>query len=121
MAGDMFVGIDWGCKVHTVCCIGSDGKVVYEAEVEHDGEAVLAFVGRVLSFVDDDPSRMSAAMEAPHGTMVEALMEAGVQTFYINPKQLDRFRDRHSLAGAKDDDLDALALADSLRTDGALF
>lgn len=35
----------------------------------------------------------------------------------INPKQLDRFRDRYSVAGAKDDKRDALVLADSLPTD----
>jgi hypothetical protein len=32
-------------------------------------------------------------------------------------KQLDRFRDRYSVAGAKDDKRDAMVLADSLRTD----
>jgi hypothetical protein len=41
--------------------------------------------------------------------------------FAINPKQLDRFRDRHSIAGAKDDRLDAFVLADSLRTDRHCF
>ncbi len=35
----------------------------------------------------------------------------------INPKQLDRMRDRFTIAGAKDDRLDAFVLADSLRTD----
>jgi len=37
------------------------------------------------------------------------------------PKQLDRFRDRHSPAGAKDDGRDAFVLADSLRTDPSSF
>ena len=35
----------------------------------------------------------------------------------INPKQLDRFRDRMSPAGAKDDRRDARVLASALRTD----
>ena len=39
----------------------------------------------------------------------------------INPKQLDRFRDRFTVAGAKDDRRDARVLADSLRTDGQCF
>jgi hypothetical protein len=42
-------------------------------------------------------------------------------TFSINPKQLDRFRDRHTVAGAKDDQRDAFVLADSLRTDAVLM
>jgi len=41
--------------------------------------------------------------------------------FAINPKQMDRFRDRHTVAGAKDDDLDAFVMADSLRTDQRCF
>ena len=39
----------------------------------------------------------------------------------INPKQLERFRDRHTVAGAKDDRRDALVLADALRTDPQSF
>ena len=41
--------------------------------------------------------------------------------YSINPKQLDRFRDRFTVAGAKDDSLDAYVLADSLRTDMPRF
>ncbi len=39
----------------------------------------------------------------------------------INPKQLDRFRDRFTVAGAKDDRLDGRVLGDSLRTDRHCF
>jgi len=31
------------------------------------------------------------------------LVERGFHVYAINPKQLDRFRDRHSVPGAKDD------------------
>src|ERR1017187_2239397 len=34
---------------------------------------------------------------------------------------MDRFRDRYTVAGAKDDALDAFVMADSLRTDQACF
>jgi len=64
---------------------------------------------------------MHAAIETPHGPIVEALLERGFNVYSINPKQLDRFRDRFSVAGAKDDSLDADVLADSLRTDMRLF
>jgi transposase len=49
------------------------------------------------------------------------LLDADIAVFSINPKQLDRFRDRHNVAGAKDDRLDAFVLASSLRTDPDLF
>ena len=44
-------------------------------------------------------------------------MDRGLAVYSINPKQLDRFRDRFSPAGAKDDSRDARVLADALRTD----
>ncbi len=44
-------------------------------------------------------------------------VEKGFAVFAINPKQVDRFRDRFTVAGAKDDSRDALVMADSLRTD----
>jgi len=56
-------------------------------------------------------------LETPDSGVVEMFLERGARVFSINPKQLDRFRDRHSVAGAKDDRLDAWVLAHSLRTD----
>jgi transposase len=42
-------------------------------------------------------------------------------SYAINPKQLDRLRDRFSIAGSKDDRRDALVGASGLRTDRHLF
>jgi hypothetical protein len=39
--------------------------------------------------------------------VVEALLEDGLAVLSINPKQLDRFRDRYTVAGTKDDSRDA--------------
>ena len=44
-------------------------------------------------------------------------MERSFAVHSINPKQLDRSRDRHSPAGAKDDRRDARVLASALRND----
>ena len=48
-------------------------------------------------------------------------MERGLRVHAIHPKQLDRFRDRFSPAGAKDDSRDAQVLGDALRTDPRCF
>ena len=64
---------------------------------------------------------MHAAIEMPHGAVVEMLLQPEVQVYAINPKQLDRFRDRFTAAGAKDDRRDPRVLADSLRTDRRSF
>jgi len=64
---------------------------------------------------------IAVAIEVPRGPVVEVLLERGFQVFAINPKQLDRFRDRFSMSGAKDDSRDALVLGHSLRTDPQAF
>lgn len=116
-----FVGIDWGSESHEVCVIDSDGSKVLTHSVAHDGEAIAGLVNRVLALVGDEPEALAVAMEAPRGTMVEAFLERGAAVFSINPKQVDRFRDRHSVGGAKDDRLDAYVIANSLRTDRVLY
>jgi hypothetical protein len=68
-----------------------------------------------------EPSAIHVGIEMPHGPIVETLLERGFNVYAINPKQLDRFRDRFSPAGAKDDGRDAEVLADALRTDMRTF
>ncbi len=63
----------------------------------------------------------AVAIEVPRGAIVEGLLDRGFHVFALNPKQLDRFRDRHSVAGAKDDRRDAFVLADAVRTDQPSF
>jgi transposase len=117
----LFVGIDWGSKCHAVCVLNDEGKKLFEREIRHHGDDVQTFMSKLLELAGGKMSIVSAAMEAPQGVMVEALLECGATVYSLNPKQLDRFRDRHSVSGAKDDDLDAYVLATSLQTDPALF
>jgi hypothetical protein len=67
------------------------------------------------------PERICLAFERPRGAVIQGFLEAGFQVFSINPKQLDRFRDRFTVAGSKDDRLDARVLGHSLRTDRWAF
>jgi transposase len=64
---------------------------------------------------------MAAALEVPHGPVVETLLACGISVFAINPKQVDRFRDRYTVNGAKDDRRDAYVIAMSLATDPQAF
>ena len=56
-------------------------------------------------------------IETDRGPWVQALVAAGYQVFAINPLQAARFRERHSVSGAKSDAADAHTLADMVRTD----
>jgi len=116
----LYIGIDWATQTHQVCIMDAYGTIVREFVVHHTGESIREFL-RSLEAASDEPSKIAVGIEVPRGPIVEALLERGYAVFAINPKQLDRFRDRHSVAGAKDDRRDAFVLADSLRTDQHCF
>lgn len=116
-----FVGLDWATAGHQVCILDRDGKLVGERYVEHSAAALGSFVEWLRALAASDLGRIHVAIEVPRGSVVEFLMEQGAAVFTINPKQVDRFRDRFTVAGAKDDRRDALVLASALRTDPEAF
>jgi len=115
-----FAGVDWGSEKHQVCLLDAAGKVVGEREVRHGGAGLAALCDWLVS-IAGEPGRVAVAIEVPHGPIVDALLDRGFAVHAINPKQLDRLRDRVSLAGAKDDRRDARVAAGGLRTDPHLF
>jgi hypothetical protein len=98
-----------------------DRRRLGERVVDHDGTSLAQLVAWLWGLSAGQPQRVAVAIEVPWGAIVEGLVERGFHVFAMNPKQLDRFRDRHSVAGAKDDRRDAFVLADSLRTDRPSF
>ena len=116
-----FVGIDWASEQHRVCLVDADGKCVAERDVTHDGAELSGMCTWLLEKTGAKPAEIAVAIETPRGPVVEALLERGFKVFAINPKQLDRFRDRFSVAGAKDDSRDAQVMASALRTDRHCF
>jgi transposase len=115
------LGIDWGSQRHAVCLMGADGKTVAQRSIEHSADGINDGLTWLRNQVGLDLAVVAAAMEAPQGAFLEALLDAGASVFSLNPMQSDRFRDRYSAAGAKDDRRDAFVLADALRTDAHCF
>jgi transposase len=117
----LFVGIDWASQKNDVCVVAFTGRVIGERQFEHSGEGLAQLTQWLVTLADGNHARLRVAIETPRGPVVETLLEQQLAVFSINPKQLDRFRDRFTVAGTKDDRLDARVLADSLRTDAAAF
>jgi hypothetical protein len=103
----VYVGLDWGTAFHRACVLDTCGEILRECNFDHNGQAITDFLRSLKELANDDPSRIAVAIEVPRGPVVEAFLEGGFAVFSINPKQLDRFRDRHTTAGAKDDRRDA--------------
>ena len=119
--GAWFVGIDWGSAEHELCVVNTHGEIVGRRSVPHTASAVHDAVQWLRERTGAEPAAIAVAIETPRGVLVDTLLEQGFPVFALNPKQLDRFRDRFTIAGAKDDGRDAHVLGDSLRTDRRAF
>lgn len=117
----LFVGIDWATEAHQVCVVDEQNHIVEERVIQHSGSAVAEFLDWLSDLCGQNLTHASIAIEVPRGALVETMLERGFGVYAINPKQLDRFRDRYFPAGSKDDRRDAFVLATSLRTDLQCF
>ncbi len=119
--GALYVGIDQGESELQVCVLSSESGSSEQRTFAYSGVGIAEVIDWLTSREAGDRSRLRVAIESPRGAIVEGLLESGIAVFSLNPKQLDRFRDRFTVSGSKDDQLDARVLADSLRTDPAAF
>jgi transposase len=117
-----YVGVDWASESHHVFLTDGDGRKIGEKVFKHGGEGLAAMADWLIATSGaDEPAQIRIAIEVPHGPVVETLIERGFMVHAINPKQMDRFRDRFTLAGAKDDSRDSEVMACTVRTDPRCF
>jgi transposase len=117
----IFVGIDLGSRLHQAWVLDRSGEFLGECGFEHTAEGLAHLVEWLFKLSEAEATAMAVAIETPHGAVVDCLLEHGIAVYTVNPKQVDRYRDRHAVSGAKDDRRDAMVLADALRTDGHRF
>ena len=96
-----FVGIDWATQSHRACLLDVEGRHVSERDFAHNGAGLTELRDWLLDKTKAAPGQIAVAIETPHGPVVEMLLDHAFLVFAINPKQLDRFRDRFTVAGAK--------------------
>lgn len=117
-----YAGVDWASESHHVWLADKDGRRLGERSFKHTGEGLAEMVSWLLKLSGAaDGSQIDVAIEVPHGPVVETLLERNFNVFALNPKQMDRFRDRYSVSGAKDDSRDAQVMTSALRTDPHCF
>lgn len=117
-----YAGIDWATQSHQVWLSDGEGRRLGDQSFKHSGQGLSDMAAWLLKTSRaPEPGQIQVAIEVPHGPVVELLIERGFAVHAINPKQLDRFRDRFFPSGAKDDSRDAAVLASGLRTDPHCF
>ena len=111
-----YIGVDWADAEHAVWVEDETGTKVMGRTVPQSVDG-LGEWGRWLNERRAMGRELWAAIEKPGGRIVDFLLDHGVVVFPINPKALDRARDRFRVSGAKSDPFDARVLAAFLRTD----
>lgn len=111
-----YMGVDWADTEHAVWVEDEGGGKVTALTVPHTAAGLSEF-GRWLYERRAQGIEVWAAIERPEGRMVDFLLDHGVVVYPVNPKALDRARDRFRMSGAKSDPVDARVLAAFLRTD----
>jgi transposase len=113
-----YLGVDWGDEYHQVWVSDPQGQKVAEKKILENVEE-LAELGLWLNASRAQGIELWAAIEKPAGRIVEFLLDHGVVVYPVNPKALDRARERFRMSQSKSDCFDAYVLAEFLRTDHA--
>ena len=115
----LFVGDDWAEDHHDVELMDEAGRTLAKVQLP-EGVAGIARLHAMIAEQlgeDTDEAQVRIGIETDRGPWVAALLAAGYTVYAVNPLQASRYRDRHSVSGAKSDPADAHILADMVRTD----
>jgi transposase len=114
----LFVGDDWAEDHHDVELMDEAGRVLARRRLP-EGVAGMARLHELTGehLGGDLDAEVVIGIETDRGPWVAALVAAGYTVFGVNPLLASRFRERHSVSGAKSDAADAHMLADMVRTD----
>ena len=115
------VGIDWGRTQHEICVLDPNLQILARRNFYHTSEQLSQLVPWLLQTTGCGTQQLKVGIEVPNGPVVLTLQAYGLDVFSINPLQSNRFRDRLSPAGAKDDRRDAFVIARALATDYEAF
>jgi transposase len=116
---EILCGIDWASDHHDVALIDPEGIKLGRRRISDDA-AGLGELAALFAAHGAGPGTVKIAIETERGLLVASLRAAGYEIYPINPKAVDRYRDRHRLARGKSDAADAMVLAHILRTDAHL-
>ena len=111
-----YIGVDWADAADAVWVEDEQATKILSRSVAHTVGDLTEW-GRWLDEQRAAGVELWAAIEKPDGRVVDFLLDHGVVVFAVNPKAVDRARDRFRASGAKSDPFDARVLATFLRTD----
>ena len=117
----LFIGNDWAEAHHDIEIQDSEGRVLVRRRLVEGVDGLAELHGLVAGHLgeDEEPDRVLVGIETDRGPWPQALIAAGYTVYPINPRQVARYRERHSTSGGKSDPKDAHVLAEIVRLDRA--
>jgi hypothetical protein len=113
----VYGGIDWAEQHHDVALVDDTGQLVTKRRISDDINGFVGLLEMLAEAGDSPDDPISVAIETSRGLLVAALRATGRKIYPINPMAVARYRERHSMTRKKSDHLDAMTLANILRTD----
>jgi Transposase len=113
----VFCGIDWAEGHDDVSIVDDAGIVLARQRIADDSLGYQLLLGLLAEHRDGQDDPIPVAIETPPGLLVACLRRTGRQIYAINPLAVACYRERHSVARAKSDRVDAELLVSILRTD----
>jgi transposase len=120
MSTGVTCGIDWASDHHDVALIDHTGELLAKARIDDDAPGLQQLLDLLAAHGDSGQNPIPVAIETSHGLPVACLRATGRPIYAINPMAAARYRDRHAVSRKKSDHLDAMVLANILRTDAAM-
>ncbi|WP_413754684.1 IS110 family transposase [Streptomyces sp. R-74717] len=117
----LLIGAGWAEDHHDVEVQDESGRKLAAVNLPEGVTGIVGLHELVARHggADLDPAEVVVGIETDRGSWVQALIASGYQVFAINPRQVNRFKERYASSGAKSDKGDAHTLADMVRIDRA--
>ena len=103
----VFCGIDWAEDHYDVAVVDDAGIVLARRRIPDDSLGYQVLLGLLAEHGDRQDDPIPVAIETPRGLLVACLRRTGRQIYAINPLSVARYRERHTVARAKSDRVDA--------------
>jgi len=116
----VYGGIDWAEGHHDIALVDDEGRLLAKRRIGETPAGLAELMAMLAAAGDSTADPIPVAIETPRGLLVAALRAAGRPVYPINPLAVARYRERTSVSGKKSDHVDAMALANILRTDRLL-
>lgn len=116
----VYCGVDWAEGHHDIALVDSEGKLLATRRIEESLEGLTQLTAMLAAAGDSAEDPIPVAIETPRGLLVAALRATRRPIYPINPLAVARYRERTTVSGKKSDHVDAMAVANILRTDAHL-